>query len=57
MRLMGMSLDEGRKAFSQNPMQRQADPQEIANGVLFLASDMSSFMTGASIVLDGGETL
>jgi NAD(P)-dependent dehydrogenase (short-subunit alcohol dehydrogenase family) len=29
-------------------------PQEIADGVLYLASDESSFMTGAELKLDGG---
>jgi NAD(P)-dependent dehydrogenase (short-subunit alcohol dehydrogenase family) len=38
-------------------MKRQAAPEEIANGALFLATDQSSFMTGAHIVMDGGETL
>ncbi len=35
-------------------LQRNAAPEEIAQVALFLASPMSSFMTGASIVVDGG---
>jgi len=38
------------------PMGRVGDPQEIAYGALFLASDESSFMTGAELVIDGGYT-
>ncbi|MGC2473978.1 MAG: glucose 1-dehydrogenase [Candidatus Sulfotelmatobacter sp.] len=36
------------------PMNRLASPREIANGVLFLASQEASFITGAELVIDGG---
>ena len=39
-----------------NLMRRFADPREIANAALFLASEQSSFMTGQLLVVDGGNT-
>lgn len=37
-----------------HPMQRHADPSEISNAILFLASDESSFVTGSPLIVDGG---
>jgi NAD(P)-dependent dehydrogenase (short-subunit alcohol dehydrogenase family) len=38
------------------PMGRYSEPIEIANGVLYLASDEAAFVTGSELVLDGGWT-
>ncbi len=39
---------------ARQPMRRLGTPSEIAESILFLASDSSSFMTGSSLVIDGG---
>ena len=38
------------------PLGRSGTVDEVAYGVLFLASDESSFMTGSELVIDGGAT-
>ena len=38
------------------PMGRLASAMEVANGILYLASDESSFVTGSELVIDGGVT-
>ncbi len=39
------------------PMGRWGSPEEIAEGIVYLASDRSSFMTGHALVIDGAESL
>ncbi|MBW2941413.1 glucose 1-dehydrogenase [Zhongshania aquimaris] len=38
------------------PMGRMAEPAEIAKGIVFLASDDASYMTGSELIMDGGYT-
>jgi NAD(P)-dependent dehydrogenase (short-subunit alcohol dehydrogenase family) len=38
------------------PLHRVAAPEEIANAVLFLASEEAKYVTGASLSIDGGTT-
>ena len=38
------------------PLQRAGQPEDIAYGVIYLASDESSFVTGSELVIDGGTT-
>ncbi|WP_262027496.1 glucose 1-dehydrogenase [Microvirga sp. Mcv34] len=50
-------VEEGRKAAgSLHPLGHVGEPDDIAYGVLYLASDESKFMTGAELVIDGGYT-
>lgn len=50
--------EEGRLNFmlERIPMGRMGDAMEIARGILFLASDESSYITGSELVIDGGMT-
>ena len=61
---MMVSIEEGlspgapdlwrKQRFERIPDGRYAEPEEVANLMLYLASDMASHITGQSMVIDGG---
>ncbi len=58
---LGQGSPEGVEAFrkhldSLHPIGHVGEPDDIAYGVLFLASDESKFVTGSELVIDGGYT-
>lgn len=52
-----LAADIMEKFIAKIPMQRIGQPDDIGKVALFLASDMSSYMTGSQIVVDGGVLL
>ena len=54
----GTYSEEDRKKDMQTyPMKRYGEPREVALGIVYLLSDASSFVTGHSLIIDGGKTL
>lgn len=48
--------EAARRSFSARPLLRLGRPEEIAAGILYLASDESPYATGAILAIDGGKT-
>jgi 3alpha(or 20beta)-hydroxysteroid dehydrogenase len=55
--ILGDDAEARRALLATHPMGRIGEPGEIATGVLYLASDEASFVTGATLVIDGGNTV
>ena len=51
---LGISWEEFLKEAADRPIGRIGTPEDVANAVLFLLSDMASWITGATLVVDGG---
>ena len=50
-------LEEGKKTVaSLHPLSRMGEPDDVAYGILYLASDESKFVTGSELIIDGGYT-
>lgn len=55
--LAGLGANEGRAMVDQStPLGRMGQPGNVADAIVFLASDRAAYMTGAEIVIDGGAT-
>jgi 3-oxoacyl-[acyl-carrier protein] reductase len=51
------STDEERRAGAHTPVGRPGTPEEVAAVIGFLAAPAASYLTGQSIVVDGGNTI
>ena len=51
-----LSASARRRSTAAIPLGRYGEPDEVAYGVLYLASDEAAFVTGSELVIDGGWT-
>lgn len=52
-----LAIDDAREAMAaKHPLGRVGEPEDVASGIVYLASDESRFITGSELVIDGGYT-
>lgn len=56
-KIEAFSKEDTAKDLAKYPLGRYGKPNEIANGIIYLLSDASAWVTGASLVIDGGVSL
>lgn len=52
-----ISEDQLKQDMEKYPLKRYGEPSDIANGIIYLLSEASSWVTGHSLVIDGGYTI
>lgn len=52
-----VSEEQMKELVSKIPLKRLGEPSEIASGIVFLLSDAASYITGSSLIIDGGLSL
>ena len=55
--LTGIGEDYARRMAASIPMRRLGSVEDIANAVLYFASDEAAYVTGQSLIVDGGQIL